>query len=515
MKSSTIVIVGAGSAGLAAAYTVCKHSNVSRVVLVEASDRVGGHAWTVTTPGGEEVDMGFMVLNDVTYPNMLRVYREIGAEVEKSDMSLSVHNGEDFSWSFQENLPWMFRSVVDPKMWKLVWNYKKFTKKAITVLSSPEKFKNLTVGEFCKGLDETMVNKWILPFVSAVWSVGYGTANNFAAVPFLRFMHNHRFLGLSPLKWKTPKGRSQSYVKKIIAACGEKLTVKKNCVATRVDYEQNILHVNNKGKKESIEYGKLILCCSAPIQANFNPPAKAWLSKFQVCTSKVCGHIAAENMPSDRRDWCSWNVRSDDVGEHKAAVTYWVSRIQNLKDKSVFVTVNPPRKPDGCFFEKDLSHPVMDMNSEQAQAEAYKYQGVNDVYYCGAWLRHGFHEDGFHTGIHAAKLALGDRCGQPGARVQLEFPIATKIMPPLPIKGKTYHVRYSPETRNFSYPLYVFRFDTRCPPVGYHREDHFGDQNKSLDFCVREQICQRLGFWPAGKIECVCNLRILGYCLTQ
>ena len=76
-------------------------------------------------------------------------------------------------------------------------------------------------------------------------------------------------------------------------------------------------------------------------------------------------------MPSDRRDWCSWNVRSDDVGEHKAAVTYWVSRIQNLKDKSVFVTVNLPRKPDGCFFEKDLSHPVMD-NSEKAQAEAYK-----------------------------------------------------------------------------------------------------------------------------------------------
>ena len=130
-----------------------------RVVLVEVCDRVGGHAWIVTTPAGEEVDMGFMVLNDVTYPNMLRVYREIGAEVEKSDMSLSVHNGEDFSWSFQENLARMFRSVVDPKMWKLVWNYKKFTKKAITVLSSPEKFKNLTVGEFCKGLDETMANK--------------------------------------------------------------------------------------------------------------------------------------------------------------------------------------------------------------------------------------------------------------------------------------------------------------------------------------------------------------------
>ena len=178
------------------------------------------------------------------------------------------------------------------------------------------------MGEFCKDLDETMTNKWLLPFVSAVWSVGYGTANNFAAVPFLRFMHNHRFLGLSPLKWKTPTGRSQNYVKLIIAACGDKLMVKKNCVATRVDYEQNILHVSNKGKKESIEYGKLILCCSAPIQANLNPPAKAWLSKFQVCTSKVCGHTAAENMPSDRRDWCSWNVRSDDVGEHKAAVTY-------------------------------------------------------------------------------------------------------------------------------------------------------------------------------------------------
>ena len=113
-------------------------------------------------------------------------------------------------------------------------------------------------------------------------------------------------------------------------------------------------------------------------------------------------------MPHVRGDWCSWNVRSDNAGENLAAVTYWISRIQNLKDRSVFVTVNPPKTPGGCFFDRNLSHPIMDMASESLQKQAHRHQGIGNVFYCGAWLRHGFHEDGFITGIHAAKQALGE-----------------------------------------------------------------------------------------------------------
>ena len=135
-KKEKIVIVGGGCAGLAAAYTVSKHAeNVKEIILVESSDKLGGHAYTTKTPSGENVDMGFMVLNDMTYPNLLRIFSEIGAEVEDSDMSLSVHNGKDFSWSFQETTAWALRSIVQPRMWKLVFSYRAFVKKAVEILS--------------------------------------------------------------------------------------------------------------------------------------------------------------------------------------------------------------------------------------------------------------------------------------------------------------------------------------------------------------------------------------------
>ena len=124
--------------------------------------------------------MGFMVLNDRTYPNLLRIFSEIGADVEDSDMSLSVHDGRDFSWSFRDLLSGQMRSIVQPRMWKLVVSYRAFVKKAVKVLSEHDRGveNSITVGEFCEGLDETFCVEMALPFVSAVWSVGYGTATN-------------------------------------------------------------------------------------------------------------------------------------------------------------------------------------------------------------------------------------------------------------------------------------------------------------------------------------------------
>jgi len=519
--SKTFVVIGAGCAGLSACYTLCKYGELCEdfnVILIEQSDHLGGHAKTVSTDElkfknekidsgktlafeeGEDCDVGFMVCNLSTYPNMLRIYGEIGQEIEKSDMSFCIHDGKEkgFSWSFQENLSWALRNIWKPRLIKFLFAHRKFVKKAIKVLSSTEESCE-TVGEFCSDLNPMFTSKYLLPFVSAVWSVGYGEASKFAIKPFLRFMHNHRFLGLEPLQWFTPKNRSKSYVQKIINACGKKLKIKLNTTAVKINTRSHILEVKNEeGKLEKISYDKLILASSAPIQAKLDPPAKEWLSKFSVSTSRVCGHIGDQFMSKVKNDWSSWNVRSDNVGNNQVAITYWISRIQNLKNQNILVTVNPSQTPDNVFYDSTMSHPVMDLKSEEAQSQAYLWQGVDDVYYCGAWLRHGFHEDGFHTGVHAAKLALGEE----GCAVPLEFPTATCIMPPDAISGTTRHIRHLPRERKFEYPLHLFRFDTRFPPQGFDRQDHYGDVNITLDTQVRTTCLNRLGFWPAGRIEC-------------
>jgi len=505
-----IVVVGSGCAGLAAAYTACKYGS-RPVILIESADKLGGHACTVTSNDGESVDMGFMVCNKATYPNMLRVFSEIGQEIENSDMSLCVHDGQrgDFSWSFQDSLVWVRQNIWRPRLWRFFMAHRQFAKKALGVLASSTNCSehNQSVEDFCIGLDPTFVNEWLVPFVSAVWSVGSGDARKFAIRPLLRFMHNHRFLGSTVVKWFTPKDRSQSYVKKLLAACGSQLESRCSTRATRIDASKHVIHIESKeGKQGVIKYQSLILAGSAPLQAKLDPPAAAWLSGFRVSTSRVCGHSGSDNMPLIKADWSSWNVRSDSVGVKNVAVTYWVGRIQNLKNREMFVTVNPPSTPAGTFYDEYLSHPIMDKDSEEAQAESHKHQGIGSVYYCGAWLRHGFHEDGFHTGVHAAKLALGKL----GRQVPLEFPTAENLMPAVPVKGTTNHVRYQPSERKFSYPLHLFKFDTRAPPSGFERSDHYGDESVPLDTQVRQTVLEHLGFWPSGMIECFCNLRDFG-----
>lgn len=527
-KAKKVLVVGAGCSGLAAAYTLCKYGEDDvEVHLIESQRRVGGHAWTVEVPAEseeqnnetygetEKADMGFMVCNEITYPNMMSIFDDIGAETDESDMSLAVHDGGRFCWSFQSDWGWYLRNIWRPRLWKFLAAHSAFRKKAIEVLNATEtETMNMTLNEFCEGLDQTFCNQFLVAFVSAVWSVGYGDSRDFAVRPLLHFMHNHRFLGLDALKWRTPKMRSEDYVERIIKACGKKLKIRTGCKAKRLDGKHHKLICEQEGSGVSIDYDKIILACSAPEQAALHPYGEEWLSKFKTRTSRVCGHTLPDNMPPVRSDWSSWNVRSDKVADDSVAVSYWLSKIQNLKNRSVFISLNPSRKPTGTFYDANLSHPVMDVASELAQTQSSQIQGKQNTYYCGAWLRHGFHEDGFHTGIHAAKMALGSKPGDPGAKVPLQFPTATAIMPPRAVSGVTNHTRHQPVLRAFQYPLHMYLFDTRTPPEGYHREDHFGDLSKSLDYCVRQAVWEKLSFWPAGRIMCVCNLRSFGYCFN-
>ena len=181
-------------------------------------------------------------------------------------------------------------------MIRFLFAHRQFVKKAIAVLSCKDGSCE-SVKEFCSDLDPIFTSKFLLPFISAVWSVGYGDANEFAIRPFLRFMHNHRFLGLQPMQWYTPQGRSQSYVTKLIKACGNKLEIKLDTTATKINVRNHILETTTQDRRTGtkkagkVKFDKLILASSAPIQAKLKPPAKHWLSNFKTNASRVCGHL--------------------------------------------------------------------------------------------------------------------------------------------------------------------------------------------------------------------------------
>ena len=514
MEAKRYVVVGGGAAGLSCLYTLQKYTKEenTEIHLIETSKRIGGHANSVMSHDEEEnkelVDVGFMVFNKETYPNLIRIFSELNIPTEESDMSLSVFDS-NLEWSFQSSYKWMLQMMLNKRFWKFVVSHNNFSSKARKYLNDSETYKNHTVGEFCEGLDQDFCNNWLIPFVSAVWSVGEGQSKEFSAIPLLKFMDNHRFLTLGTIKWRTVSKRSVSYVDAILKYCPK--VIIHNESAVQIYEDKNEIELQNGTK---IQYDKLILACSAPNQYKLNPPAKEWLKNFKVSQSRIVGHTKPYGMPKNKIHWSSWNVKgvsnesNENQSQDKASVTYWLSKIQNLKNQDRFVTVNPKDDPEGIFFDEMMEHPIMDIQSYYGQLEESKYQGISNIYHAGAWLRNGFHEDAFFTGCLAARRALDNQT------IPVEYPTGSKgILPAKAILGVTNHIRYKEnnQKRKFSYPLYLYKWDTRFPPNNFHREDFFGDHSIPLDTQVRKEFVNQLGFWPLGKIEVFGNLRSFGF----
>ncbi|KAF0748766.1 hypothetical protein AaE_007254, partial [Aphanomyces astaci] len=218
-----VVIVGSGVTGLVAARTLSKYSDC-HVTLVEAADRVGGHAYTIDGPTGERMDIGFMVMNDLTYPNLIKLFSDVGAAVEPSDMSFS-----------------------------------EFAARGLAFLADDTP-RTTSTRDFAAGLNQRFVDKWLVPFISAVWSTSADGAMDFPIQPLLKFMHHHMFLTLETVKWTTPAGRSETYVQKVLDMCPH-VVVRTSAPATRIDTTTKHLVLESG---EEIPYDALILACSAP-----------------------------------------------------------------------------------------------------------------------------------------------------------------------------------------------------------------------------------------------------------
>ncbi len=406
-----IAVVGSGISGLSAAYYLSKKYKVD---LFEKGDHFGGHSHTLDLNLENKkisVDIGFIVFNFKTYPNLIKFFKENAVEIEKSNMSFSVsEKGSNFEYC-GNGLGGMFcnrSNIFNLKFLKMFFDIIKFYKKNETVNLDDN---SLTLGEYLikEKLSNEFIDYHIIPMVAAIWSMPPFEAKQMPIVFFLKFFQNH---GLFKLKnrpqWYTVTNRSRAYVNKILSKIsGEYYKNYKINLIKR--YNDNIELFYGK-KNEFFTYDKVVLATHADeALSTLEIPSeneKKILSNFKYKKNLAVIHTDKNQMPKNTKAWCSWNAKIDNSIRENSSVTYWLNLLQNLKtNQDIFLSINPFDKIEDKKIIKQVifTHPYYDKAALENQAELNKLQNVNNTLFCGSYFGYGFHEDGISSTIDMIK----------------------------------------------------------------------------------------------------------------
>jgi predicted NAD/FAD-binding protein len=415
-----VAIIGTGIAGLSATYHLNRHHDVT---VYEKDPRVGGHTRTcVVNHGGREVpvDTGFIVFNERNYPNLTALFRELGVAVEKSNMSFALTVGDGWLEWGAENANAIFgqrRNVLRPNFIRLFSQVVHFNANAVDTV---ERNPGISLGELLRrmGLGDWFRWYYLLPMAGAIWSCPPRQMLSFPATTFVRFFANHGLLASTGQpQWHTVAGGSQRYVDKMTATFAGR--IRTNCAAVEVKRAGDAVVVRDaQGNAE--RYDHVVLASHADeslkLLADADGEERAALRPFSYQRNRAILHKDPQFMPKRKHCWASWVYHSDGRGDDSAiTMSYWMNRLQNIDRKyPLFVTLNPQRTiPDEHVFdEHTFMHPVFDQAAIAAQSRVEAMQGKRNVWFCGAYLGHGFHEDGHVSGIVAAN-GLNAATGNP------------------------------------------------------------------------------------------------------
>lgn len=420
-----IAIVGGGISGLGAAWAL---KDTAEVSLFEQDARLGGHAFTHEFDYDGHptaVDLGFIVYNALNYPNLIAFFDELGVETKASDMSFAVSDPSGWEWA--STLSGMFaqkRNLLNPDFHRF-WQ---------TIL----KFNNTARAELAAGLvaetslgawldrhqyDESFRRNYILPMGAAIWSTPEREMLNYPAQSFFQFFENHRLMHKERPKWRTVAGGSQNYVKKAVDGLG-----------SRIRAGMGVERITPFGSKTSVilQNGQTEIFDEVILASHSNQSLKLIEEKYEdqafllrsirYRPNSIWLHRDPALMPKRKSAWASWNVlkqAGDDI-----CLTYWMNRLQGLDPaRPLFITLNPstPPKEELTFLHYSLDHPQFDTAAEAAVRGIKRIQGKDNLWFAGAWMGRGFHEDGLKSGLSAA-LSLGGKVSWEAAGVELQSP---------------------------------------------------------------------------------------------
>ena len=406
-----IAVVGSGISGLSAAYYLSKKHHVD---LFEKEDHFGGHSHTIDLKLGTKkisVDIGFIVFNFKTYPNLIKFFNENKIEIEKSDMSFSVSvNNTSFEYCGR-GLNGIFSNrfnLINIKFWRMFFDIIKFYKKCDNLKEFSEEIK---LGDYLKKekLSKEFIDYHLIPMVSAIWSMPPYEANQMPIKFFLKFFQNH---GLFKLKnrpqWYTVKNRSKTYVEDVLSKLSGEYF--KNYPVKKIKCKTNGIDLYYGGESEFFVYDKVILATHADealyMIENPSEDEKNILSNFRYKENIAYIHTDERIMPKNKKAWSSWNssIKKDEI--EKNSITYWLNLLQNLKcEENIFLTLNPYLEinPSKILKKVKFTHPYFDQPALTYQSKLKNLQNKRNILFCGSYFGYGFHEDGIKSSIEMLK----------------------------------------------------------------------------------------------------------------
>jgi uncharacterized protein len=416
-----LAIIGTGIAGLGCAHFLHRKFDLT---LYEKNDYAGGHTNTISVAEENRsvpVDTGFMVFNEVTYPNLTRLFKELNVAVKPTKMSFSVQHLParlEFCGTSLNHIFAQRKNLLRPRFWKMILQINRFNIEAIKALSAPQ-FQNFTLGDYvrAKTYGGDFLNFYLVPMSSAVWSTPPELMLDFPAVTLLRFFHNHGFLGLhTQHPWLTVINGAKSYVEKITAPFHEKLQLKNG--AARVCRKNNLVHITDVSGHAEI-FDKVIFASHADetlkLLSDADDQEHRLLGEFKYQPNSALLHTDSSVMPKTKRAWASWNYRIDSGADGKISPStiYWMNSLQGVSNRqNYFVSINGENSvnPNSILKRIEYEHPVFSLGAIKAQKELpMMNQRQTNVYFCGSYFKYGFHEDAFMSALELCRTLTGER----------------------------------------------------------------------------------------------------------
>ncbi len=440
-----VAVIGSGIAGLSTAHALRAQA---RVTLFEAGDYFGGHTHTVditlngpaSVPITHGVDTGFLVFNHRTYPNLVRLFGELQVETAASDMSFSVQVRQDgLEWSGCD-LNTVFaqrRNLLRPRFLRMLADVLRFNKLTTAIaLRGADSELAEPIGDFLnrEGFNAAFRDWYFLPMIGCIWSCPTDQMLRFPIGTMIRFCHNHGLIQVADRpQWHTVRGGAKHYVTKLLQGLPDtrlntpvrsvrRLPASSSGTAGQsgvngVSAASGVMVATDHGAER---FDEVVMAChsdqSLALLADASAAERSILGAIRYHPNRALLHTDAGVLPKRQLAWAAWNyARAADTGREQAAVClhYLINRLQPLPwTQPVVVSLNPDPAlmpdPATVLGEFHYSHPVFDAAAVQAQQRLGDIQGRAGLWFCGAWTRYGFHEDGLTSGLNVAQ-ALSER----------------------------------------------------------------------------------------------------------
>jgi predicted NAD/FAD-binding protein len=410
-QKEKIAVIGTGAAGLAAAYLL---QDKVELTLFEKEPRCGGHAHTVTTPDGTDVDSGFIVYNLWTYPNLIALFNHLQVKTSTSTMSFSVWWNQGALYYAGGNLKSLFAqkgNLFRPRFWLLILELIRFYKHSQYWLKHNPK-SLLSLGDYLKKYRyaDIFIEAHLLPMAAAIWSTPDRRMLDFPAVSFLRFCRNHGLLNLIHRpEWRTVEGGSKNYIALIKEGFAHRVK-EDEAVQSITRFKDHVTVTTAQG---NYDFDQVILAThgdeALKLLSDPTESEQAILSCFTYSHNITYVHTDTCLMPRDKNIWSSWNYFGQKSQDNNCVfVTYWMNSLQPFlpKEKDLFVTLNPIHPPKDHTIIKTINytHPQFDHAALHAQKILARIQGKNRTWFCGSYTGYGFHEDAIASGLAVAEL---------------------------------------------------------------------------------------------------------------